>query len=256
MDNLIAINALVALGAALLGYLFGSIPNGVIVGRLLFHKDPREFGSKNSGGTNVARTMGRRYGVLVIFLDMLKALAPIFVTWAILTFTPLEQYMHWGAQVGYTTIGGAKTWYWLAGLFAAIGHCWPLYIRFKGGKAVASFMGINCGTSWIQFVTSGISYFLLAAKTKFISLTSIVVSICGTVVAWLIFLLQCTVNFDFDILLWSFGAKPFITYGMEYAIVVTIMATILILRHSSNIKRLREGTETINPFSKEAKGNN
>lgn len=141
MDNLIAINALVALGAALLGYLFGSIPNGVIVGRLLFHKDPREFGSKNSGGTNVARTMGRRYGVLVIFLDMLKALAPIFVTWAILTFTPLEQYMHWGAQVGYTTIGGAKTWYWLAGLFAAIGHCWPLYIRFKGGKAVASLHG-------------------------------------------------------------------------------------------------------------------
>ncbi len=250
LKKMVLANILVALGALLLGYLIGSIPTGVIIGKVFFHQDPREIGSKNSGGTNVARAFGRKVGFVVILLDMIKSLAPIFIVWSILAFSPLREYMNWGLPVGYTTIGGAKTWYWLAGLAAACGHCWPIYTKFHGGKAVASFMGITCGTSWIQFALSGIPYIVIAKKTKIISLTSIIVSIWAAIVAWLVFILQATVNFDFDILLWSFGAKPFITYGLEYALVITVMAIILVLRHSANIQRLKEGKESASPFSK------
>ena len=73
------VNLLVGLGAVLVGYLFGSIPTGVLIGKIFFHQDPREIGSKNSGGTNIARSFGRKFGFLVIALDMLKILAPVFL---------------------------------------------------------------------------------------------------------------------------------------------------------------------------------
>ena len=85
--SLISINVLYGLFAAALGYFVGSIPTGVLVGKLFFHEDPRDKGSHNSGGTNVARTFGKKYGVLVIILDMIKALIPVFVIWAIGEFS-------------------------------------------------------------------------------------------------------------------------------------------------------------------------
>ena len=243
------VNLLIALGALLIGYLFGSIPTGVIIGKLFFHQDPREIGSKNSGGTNIARSFGKKFGVLVIALDMIKILAPVFLVWALTSFTPLNSYVGWGVQVGHTTIGGAKTFYWTAGLAAAIGHCWPVFTGFRGGKAVAVFMGINCLTSWIQFVLSGFTYIFLAKRTKFISLTSIIVSIFATMISWLLFVLIATLDFNFQILTWSFGAFPFPEYGLEFALMDTIISVLLIIRHSSNIKRLKEGTESTNPFA-------
>ena len=257
--NIYLINALIALAAIAVGYFVGSIPTGVIIGKVFFHQDPRDLGSHNSGGTNIARSFGKKFGVLVIFLDMIKALIPVFVIWSICQFTPLNEYMNWGVQVGNSVIGGGKTWYWLAGLFSAIGHCWPIYIHFKGGKAVACFMGLNCFTSWIQFVLSGFSYLFLAKKTKYISLTSIIVSGIAAVVAWTIFVIEVSVPsdvFNTSIFLWSFGFEPFIKYGFEYAIMDTAITVLLILRHKTNIKRLKNHTESLNPFSKESKVEN
>lgn len=248
--NPIIINILIALLSVLVGYLVGSIPTGVIVGKVFFHQDVRELGSKNSGGTNVARSFGKKFGILVIALDMIKSLIPVFSIWAICTFIPaISEAMNWSVLVGHAAIGGAKVHYWLAGLFAAIGHCWPVFIHFKGGKAVAIFMGLNCLTSWIQFVLTGGAYIVLAKKTNYISLTSIIVSGIGAFVAWIIFLLQVTVPFNWDILLWSFGGQPFISYGLEYALTVSIITLLLVLRHASNIRRLKEGTEGKNPFN-------
>ena len=243
------VNLLVGLGAVLVGYLFGSIPTGVLIGKIFFHQDPREIGSKNSGGTNIARSFGRKFGFLVIALDMLKILAPVFLVWALCLFTPLQSFMSWGVQVGHTTIGGAKVFYWAAGLAAAIGHCWPVFAGFRGGKAVAVFMGVNCLTSWLQSILSGFTYIFLAKKTKFISLTSIIVSLLATLISWVLFLLMAVTDFDFQLFTWSFAAFPFPEYGFEFALMDTVISVILIIRHSSNIKRLKEGTESKNPFA-------
>ena len=255
--NLVTVNIIVGIASLIIGYLFGGIPTGVIIGKIFFHIDPRDEGSHNSGGTNVARTISKKIGILVIVLDMLKTLAAVLVVWAILRFTPLWDYMQWGVQVGYTTIGGAKVWYWLCGLGAAIGHCWPIYLRFKGGKAVSCYMGLNTLTSWIQFVLSGFTYLFAAKKSHYISLASMITSIVGTVVAWTIFVLKVTVPFNWDIFMWSFGfgaaEELFVTYGLEYAIANTVIAVLLILRHSANIQRLKNNTESRNPFEKDSK---
>ena len=91
--NIYFVNILLGIGSIVLGYLFGSIPNGVIIGRLFFHKDPRDYGSHNSGGTNVGRVLSKRAGVATIILDMLKIILPIYVTWAVLLKTPLFDYI-------------------------------------------------------------------------------------------------------------------------------------------------------------------
>lgn len=254
--NLILVNVLYGLFAAVLGYFVGSIPTGVLVGKLFFHEDPRDKGSHNSGGTNVARTFGKKFGVLVIALDMIKALIPVFIIWAIGEFSPLNQYLAWSATWGNAQVGGNKMFYWIAGLFSAIGHCWPIYIHFKGGKAVACFMGLNCLTSWLQFVCSGLSYLYIAHKSKYISLTSIIVSGIGMIVAWIVFIIQVSVPsqaFNTNVFLWNFGFGPFLEYGFEYAIMDTAITVLLIARHKSNIERLKKHTETKNPFSKVSK---
>lgn len=252
--NPIAINIIIAVSAIILGYLIGSIPTGVIIGKAFFHQDVRELGSKNSGGTNVARTFGKKFGILVIALDMIKSIIPVFTIWAICTFIPeVVDAMNWAVPVGLVTIGGAKTYYWMAGFFAAVGHCWPVFIHFKGGKAVAVFMGLNCLTSWLQFICCGFTYLILAKKTNYISLTSIIVSGIGALIGWILFSLSTFVPFNFDIFLWSFGATPFLTYGLEFALMVTGVTLLLVFRHASNIRRLKEGTEGKNPFNSPAK---
>lgn len=233
-------NILIALAVIVVGYLFGAIPNGVIIGKAFFHKDPRDFYSHNSGGTNTGRVLGKKIGVLVIILDMIKTLIPVFATWAILSFTPLHDYMIWNSY------DATALMYWGAGLAAAIGHCWPIYIRFKGGKCVACFMGLNVLTSWIEFVICGVlSYIVVLNLKKLVSLSSIISSIVGTLVAW-VFGLAFVFNWwNTSIFMWDFGLMGgnFLRFGLEFAIVDTIMATILILRHSANIQRIKSGTE-------------
>ena len=77
--DIILYNILVAILIIIIGYLFGSIPNGIWIGKLFFHKDPRDFGSGNSGGTNVGRVFGKKFGVIVIILDAAKAVVPLYL---------------------------------------------------------------------------------------------------------------------------------------------------------------------------------
>ncbi len=239
--EIIWINIVVITVSLIVGYLFGSIPSGVIIGKVFFHKDPRDYYSHNSGGTNSGRVFGKKIGVLVIILDMIKTALPIYAIWATLTFSGLRNYMLW--DNGYDA---APLYYWLAGLAAAIGHCWPVYIRFKGGKAVSCYMGTNVMTSWVEFVFAGCTYLIIAGKKKIISLASIVTSIVGTLTAWVMFILAVTIktNVPFDLYYsWGFGFLPLFHFGWEFALVDTLIAPLLIFRHRANIKRLKEGTE-------------
>ena len=249
--NIYIVNILIILVTAVVSYLFGSIPTGIVIGKVFFHKDIREYGSKNSGGTNAGRVLGKKVGILVIVLDMLKTVIPFFACWAILTYCqPVAQYTYWGN--GYHA---APLYYWGSALCAAIGHCWSIFLKFQGGKAVSCFMGVNVLTMWIEFVLAGFTYLYIAAKKKYISLASICTAIVAALVTWVIAIIAVTVPWNPHWLTWliTIDEAPFI--GIECAIVNTLVAVLLVFRHKANIKRLREGTESINPFSKSASSN-
>ena len=239
------VNIIVAVCTIVVSYLFGSIPTGVIIGKIFYHKDIRQFGSKNSGGTNAARVLGKKVGILVIILDMLKTVIPFYVLWAILTFSSLSQYMTWGN--GYFA---APLYIWGSVLFCALGHCFSVFLKFKGGKAVACFMGANVLTSWIEFVLAGFTYLGVAKGTKYISLSSIIAGIVGSLTAWVIAIIAVSVPWNPHWLTFMFGFEQAPFLGIEFAVVDTFVSILLIVRHRANIKRLKEGTESKNPFAK------
>ena len=242
--GVIGTNIVVAICVAVLSYLFGSIPTGVVIGKVFFHKDIRKYGSGNTGGTNAGRILGKKVGIIVIILDMLKTIIPLYVAWAILTYAPsIRANLIW--DNGYKP---APLYYWSTIFFATIGHCWSSFLGFKGGKAVSCFMGTMVLVSWVDFVVLGFLYFSVAIKGKYISLASIVSAIAGTLIGWIIAIIAVAVPWNPYILTWLFTIREAPFLGIEYAIVNTICASILIFRHRSNIKRLREGTESINPF--------
>lgn len=243
--NIYGVNILVAVTVAIVSYLFGSIPTGVIIGKVFFHQDLREIGSKNSGGTNAARAFGKKIGVLVIILDMLKTVIPFYIAWALLTYVPaLRENMVWGN--GYDA---APLYYWGSAFFAALGHCFSIFQKFKGGKAVSCFMGVNVLTSWIEFVVCGFGYLGIAKKTKLISLTSIISALVGTIVAWTVAIIAFAVPWNPHWLTWLITIPEAPYLGFEFAIVNTLVGLLLIVRHRSNIARIKAGTESTNPFA-------
>jgi len=235
--NIYYVNILSAICCLVGGYFFGAIPNGVLIGKIFFHKDPRDFGSGNSGGTNSGRVLGKRIGFLVIVLDMLKAVIPVIGAWAVMTFTPLHDCYVFG------TWDLSSLYYWLAGLAAVIGHCWPVYIKFKGGKAVACFMGLAVFTSWFFLLVCAVYIGTLKAK-KMVSLASIVGGLFQVIAAWSVYLVGQLTDFDIHNFMWTFAlGNQAVSCGLWYAIVMTISYGIIVIRHRSNIERIKEGNE-------------
>ena len=247
MDILFNILAVVICLA--IGYIFGSIPTAVWVGKIFFHQDPRELGSKNAGGTNAGRLWGKKVGLGIILFDMFKTIAPMWICWAILTFipwkdgagliAPIEEVNQFGLSKAYPV---QYPVYWLAALGCMIGHCWPIFAKFKGGKGVSCFMGTVCGATWLVGLIPGLLYFVILKWKKYVSLASMLESIICSVAAWIWFALCATKVIPCDLYkLPTYG--PNLTLGLVYAIVVSVMSVILIIRHRTNIARLREGTE-------------
>ncbi|VEF48106.1 membrane protein YgiH [Bacillus freudenreichii] len=180
----------------LLSYLIGSIPSGLIVGKLFYGIDIREHGSGNLGGTNTFRTLGKKAGAAVTIADILKGTVTIFLP------------MIFGLDVHPL----------LVGMFAVIGHSFPVFANFRGGKAVATSAGVLLGYNPILFVVL-ITAFLLTLKiSKYVSLSSMVAGIFGIIYS---LILQ-------DWLL---------------VVVVSAFETFVIYRHRANLKRIRDKTE-------------
>ena len=245
----ILINILAVLFCLIIGYLFGSIPTAVWVGKIFFHQDPRELGSKNAGGSNAGRLWGKKVGLGIIIFDMFKTIAPVWICWALLTFVPLYKGTGIVPRIEYVNQFGLNpdapvAWpvYWLAALGCMIGHCWPIFAGFKGGKGVSCYMGTLCGTTWMLGVVPGLFYFLILKWKKYVSLASILVSILGAVFAWTWSILCMTGVIPHDLLkLPSYG--PNLNLNFVYASVVTVMSIVLIIRHRANIARIKAGTE-------------
>src|SRR5574344_2692433 len=161
-------NIAIGLVCFLFGYFLGGIANGVVIGKVFFHKDPRDYGSHNSGGTNCGRVFDKWIGILVIALDMMKCMIVFWSVWAVLRFS--------GLRGAISLFDDGVFYNWLAPLGAAIGHCYPIYLHFKGGKAVACYMGLLGGTSWLSFILCWLSFMPLFLGKKIVSIASLISS--------------------------------------------------------------------------------
>lgn len=189
---------------AVISYLIGSIPFGLIVGRLAGGVDVRAYGSKRTGATNVLRTLGARYGVLVFLLDLGKGAATVGIARLL-------------SDVNY--------WAWsLAAMMAMIGHIYPIFAGFKGGRGVATGLGGVLGMFPWAFLAAFIVWWSVVLITRYVSLGSILSSIATAITSG-VFL--------------AFGKSHLATF-----LYCVLIAIIVVVSHGDNIARLRAGTES------------
>lgn len=186
----------------ILAYLLGSIPSGLIIGKVFYKTDIREHGSGNLGGTNTFRTLGVKAGMAVTLADILKGTlaASLPVLFFHTNMSPL-----------------------LAGIFAVIGHMYPLFAGFRGGKAVATSGGVLLFYTPYMFLFVLLVFFISLYVTKYVSLSSMLAGVASIVYAIIHGVVQ-----EWDI--------PLI-------IVVFVLTTFVFYRHRSNIKRIMDKTE-------------
>ncbi|MDR2127603.1 MAG: glycerol-3-phosphate 1-O-acyltransferase PlsY [Burkholderiaceae bacterium] len=194
--------------AVLAAYLLGSVSFAVVISRVMGLSDPRTFGSKNPGATNVLRSGSKAAAAVTLGLDVLKGWLPVFVV----------------QQLGAPHGMGAGTQA-LAGLAAFLGHLWPLFFRFKGGKGVATAAGVAFAFSpWLGLAVVT-AWALVLALSRYVSLASLAAALFAPAC----YMLAGDV-------LWT--ALP------PVAAVLAAMGFLLIYRHGENISRLIKGTES------------
>ena len=188
----------------ILSYLFGSIPWGLVIGKVFFHKDIRKEGSGNIGGTNAGRILGKPAGIAVILLDALKGYFAMVLAYYL-----------------------AKDAIVFAGLASVIGHCFPVFVHFHGGKAVATTFGFFLGIATLvnghifwQFIFPILCFLVILYLTKMVSLSSITAVFIESVVS------------------------IFINTNKLVPVAVFILWILLTYRHKSNIERIKNGTES------------
>lgn len=186
------------IGLMLFAYLTGSLSSAILLSKLMAFTDPRTDGSNNPGATNVLRIAGKKAAFFTLVGDCLKGLIPVLLA-------------HWLVDDSFVVA--------LTGFSAFLGHCFPLYFGFKGGKGVATAIAVSVGFEWMVGVIIIVIWLLFARVFKISSLAAII----------------------------SFIALPGLVYWQESSAMTTgvfiLMSSILIWRHKSNIQRLLKGTE-------------
>ena len=241
--DIILYNIIACLASIIFGYFFGSIPVGVILCRLFRGQDPRENGSKNSGGTNVGRLFGKKLGAATIILDALKTIIPMFLVWILVDFVGIKDIF--SQKLGGEMFSNGKLVILLAPLGATLGHCWPVFADFHGGKAVASYAGYALCTSWLNVIISFLAFGITLKKSKYVSLSSMVGSFVFALVSWIMFFVGKFTTFDVNIFFWGFGKIDlWVASSLEFAIISTLITGMLIFRHRSNIRKLANHNES------------
>ena len=183
----------------ILCYLIGSISSSYILGQVFLKADIRTYGSGNAGTTNAIRVFGKKIGLLVFVFDFLKGLLAVYIGGEILG--------HNGQLIG--------------GFFAVIGHIWPVFLKFKGGKGIATTFGVIAAIYWPVTIIYLLFFASVLLISKYVSLASILTCIIAPLV---IPILQ----------------EPF---DKKFYVMVLLLASILIYKHRDNIKRLINGNE-------------
>jgi glycerol-3-phosphate acyltransferase PlsY len=197
-------------GLLLSAYLFGSIPFSLLIARWVGGIDLRQHGSGNVGATNVARTLGLKWGLLALLLDALKRLLP---TWLL----PLLLFGD-GAERGHAEVAG--------GLAAIVGHMFPCWLGFRGGKGVATALGVVCVLSWPATLAAFVVFATTFAVSRFVSLSSMLAAAAYAIAEFA--------------LLWP---DPFSIATWSRAAFALAVPALIVFRHRSNIGRLLRGEE-------------
>ncbi len=188
----------------LVGYLIGAIPFAFVIGKLFYHTDVRQHGSGNLGGSNTGRVLGSKAGLAVMTMDLLK------VTFVLFLATLLSDHP-WAIACG--------------GISAALGHCYPVFVHFRGGKAVAAMYGflfglwVCGGYSPLVFFLPLVSFLLILGLFKIVALSSMLSAVAVAVYLWL---------------------TP---AHLSVRVAIVFFALLLIVRHKGNIQRMLSGTE-------------
>ena len=212
------------------GYLLGSLPTALIIGKLRKGIDIREYGSKNMGATNAGRVLGKKYFFIVLIIDTFKCILGMLSSYAL--------YLLFFQSIDSTIFTIAVS---LAGTFAMIGHCYPVFAQFKGGKGVSTALGYILVTSPICGLCVVVSFLLTFLIKRYISLGSIIGSIVAIIYTWIIYLI-----FKESYTLIWYGFE----YNLGYCIITTIFALTVIIKHKENIKRLINREEKKFTFKK------
>ena len=185
--------------AAALSYILGSIPNGLILGKGIWGVDLRQHGSGNIGATNAWRTIGKAGGISIFALDLLKGAISAYL----------------GLHLGGSELAGI-----VCGLLAIAGHSWSIFLGFKGGKGVATGLGVIATLMpWVTLIVFAV-WFAIVKVTGYVSLGSVVGAILVPILA--------------------------IVFGLhtDFMVLGLIAAVFIVYRHKSNISRLLNGTES------------
>lgn len=193
---------------ALVSYLLGSIPTGYWVAKSLRGIDIRDYGSGSTGATNVLRVVGKGAGLLTLVVDVLKGTAAVAVA-------------RWGIAQPWATVPPAWQDYCLlaSALIAVVGHSKPIWLGWRGGKSVATGLGVLLALNWPTAVATFGVFLLVLALSRIVSLSSIVAALSLPLWFWLLT-----------------ASLPFVGFGI-------LASAFVIWRHQSNIQRLLAGTE-------------
>jgi glycerol-3-phosphate acyltransferase PlsY len=178
-------------------YLLGSVPSGLIIGKLS-GLDVRKAGSGNIGATNVARLLGKKVGLLTLVADTAKGFVPIWLV----------------RQIGLSDPIAA-----LVGIAAFLGHVYPIFLKFKGGKGVATGFGVLLGCAPLATTILLLIFGAVALTTRIVSLSSMVSAVAAPLVLWLFY------------------------YSPTFIMMAALIAIMIVFRHYANIQRLLNGTE-------------
>ncbi len=191
-------------------YLFGSIPFGLILTKLFLKKDIRQIGSKNIGATNVLRTGNKLLAIATLVLDVVKGVIPILIYSAMYKVT--DYYTSAPAPISHTA------YITLIAFFATLGHCFPIWLKFKGGKGVATGLGVLLAAVPYAGLAACATWIATAKILKYSSLSALIAFLIAPIVTLFI-------------------------YGPAPAAICALITLLIWVRHKDNIKRLLKGEE-------------
>lgn len=204
-------------GATLLAYLLGSLSFAVLVSKAMGLKDPRSYGSNNPGATNVLRSGSKAAAIATLLLDGLKGWLPVV----------LVKWMGSDYGLGDGTVAAV-------GLAAFLGHLYPVFFQFKGGKGVATAAGVLLGVDWVLGVATLATWLIVAFFSRYSSLASIAAAV-------------------FAPLFYLLGDRAAWYVDKNIVMALVVMSALLLYRHRENINKLIQGTESRLGASKTAK---
>lgn len=195
----------------IIAYLLGSIPTGLWIGHYIYGKNLRDYGSGNTGTTNTFRILGPKAGTVTLLVDLLKGtLATLLPIW----------------------LGGSSLSPIIIGFFAVLGHTFPIFAQFKGGKAVATSAGVILGFAPQFFLFLLVVFLTTLYLTSMISYASMSVALLSLI----------------GIVLFPAVGVILGSYDLIFSLVIVLMATVILVRHRDNMQRIKNKTENLVPF--------